>query len=158
VIATYHLGPLDAAETRAYIEHRLHTVGWNGDPSFSDDAYEAIYEFTGGIPRRINTLCDRLFLMGYLDEIRDFRSPQVREVIRDIRQEFVLPAAEPLPAKPEETRERGQPNQSADTYDALESMDKRLAKMERSVISVLGLLKKILSLPSVKNLGQKEQS
>jgi general secretion pathway protein A len=32
VIASYHLGPMDAGETRAYIEHRLHTVGWNGDP------------------------------------------------------------------------------------------------------------------------------
>ena len=35
-------------------------------------------------------------------------------------------------------------------------MEKRLAKMERSVVSVLGLLKKILSLPNVKNLEHKE--
>ncbi len=31
VIASYHLGPMDAAETRAYVEHRLATVGWQGD-------------------------------------------------------------------------------------------------------------------------------
>jgi hypothetical protein len=35
VIATYHLGPMDALETQAYIEHRLLTVGWKGDPSFT---------------------------------------------------------------------------------------------------------------------------
>jgi hypothetical protein len=40
--------------------------------------------------------------------------------------------------------------------EALDSMEKRLAKMERSVISVLTLLKKILSLPSVRNLERKE--
>ena len=34
VIASYHLGPMDAAETQAYIEHRLNHVGWNGDPRF----------------------------------------------------------------------------------------------------------------------------
>ena len=34
VIASYHLGPLDATETQAYIEHRLHHVGWNNDPRF----------------------------------------------------------------------------------------------------------------------------
>jgi putative secretion ATPase (PEP-CTERM system associated) len=38
VIASYHLGPMDAQETRAYIEHRLQTVGWKGDPAFSDEA------------------------------------------------------------------------------------------------------------------------
>ncbi|MDO9190267.1 MAG: XrtA-associated ATPase, partial [Sulfurimicrobium sp.] len=65
VIATYHLGPMDATETRSYIEHRLHTVGWHGDPSVSDEAFSAIYDYSGGIPRKINTLCDRLFLMGY---------------------------------------------------------------------------------------------
>jgi type II secretory pathway predicted ATPase ExeA len=34
VVASYHLGPLDADETRGYIEHRLRTVGWQGTPSF----------------------------------------------------------------------------------------------------------------------------
>lgn len=157
VIATYHLGPMDSTETRAYIEHRLHTVDWHGDPALSDDAFAAIYDFTGGIPRKINTLCDRLFLMGYLEEIHDFSSADVLEVIGDIQQEFVLP-----PTKNRSRTERGingsptEPNGS--TYEALESMDKRLAKMERSVISVLGLLKKMLSLPSVKNLSNKEPS
>jgi hypothetical protein len=155
VIATYHLGPMDSTETRAYIEHRLHTVDWHGDPSLSDDAFADIYDFTGGIPRKINTLCDRLFLMGYLEEIHDFSSAEVLEVIGDIQQEFVLP-----PTKHRSRTERGingsLTESNGSTYEALESMDKRLAKMERSVISVLGLLKKMLSLPSVKNLGNKE--
>jgi hypothetical protein len=56
VIASYHLGPMDAQETRAYIEHRLATVGWNGDPSFDDGAHAAIFAYTGGIPRKVNTL------------------------------------------------------------------------------------------------------
>ena len=39
VIATYHLGPMDLAETQSYIEHRLATAGWQGDPSFDEDAF-----------------------------------------------------------------------------------------------------------------------
>ena len=58
VIASYHLGPMDAQETRAYIEHRLATVGWNGDPSFDDAAHAAIYAYSGGIPRKVNTLME----------------------------------------------------------------------------------------------------
>ena len=149
VIATYHLGPMDAIETRAYIEHRLHTVGWRGDPSLTEDAFAAIHDFTGGIPRKINTLCDRLFLMGYLEEMRNFTKSEVTEVIGDIQQEFELPA-EKTDAKTEKTSGNGQAETIGNANDALESMDKRLAKMEKSVISVLGLLKKILSLPSVK--------
>lgn len=155
VIATYHLGPMDAAETQAYIEHRLLTVGWNGNPSLNEDAYAAIYEYTGGIPRKINTLCDRLFLMGYLEEIRAFGSEEVAEVIRDIGQEFVLPTAK-TESRNTHASPHGQAAPPANPNEALEIIEKRLAKMERSVISVLGLLKKILSLPSVKNLEHKE--
>lgn len=92
VIATYHLGPLDAAETRFYIEHRLTTAGWSGDPLLHDDIFGAIYSFTGGIPRKINTLCDRLLIMGCLEELHTLGSTEINEVIRDIQQEFDLPA------------------------------------------------------------------
>lgn len=84
VIASYHLGPMDAAETEAYIMHRLQTAGWSGDPSFSADAFTAIHRFTGGIPRKINVLCDRLLLMGPLDEKHAFTGKEVAEVIDEL--------------------------------------------------------------------------
>lgn len=68
VIAAYHLGPLDAEDTKNYIEHRLRVVGWQGRPTISDEAYEEIHRQTGGVPRRINVFCDRLLLVGYLEE------------------------------------------------------------------------------------------
>jgi hypothetical protein len=68
VLASYHLGPLTEAETRSYIEHRLKMVGWEGDPHWDDAAYAAVYRHTGGIPRRINTLCSRILLYGSLEE------------------------------------------------------------------------------------------
>ncbi|RFC33388.1 MAG: putative secretion ATPase, PEP-CTERM locus subfamily [Candidatus Nitrotoga sp. SPKER] len=142
VIATYHLGPLDALETKDYIEHRLHTVGWNGDPSLSEDAFFEIYNFTGGIPRKINTLCDRLFLMGYLEERHNFRSSDVTEVLSDIQQELALPISE---TAAQNTSNMPQIEQKEDPQGSLGNMDERLFKMENSVISVLDLLKRILS-------------
>src|SRR5438874_1890287 len=68
VIASYHLGPLDRAETQAYIEHRLHHVGWNEDPRFELACFDLIHTWSGGIPRRINTLCNRLMLAVFLGE------------------------------------------------------------------------------------------
>ena len=45
VTASYHLGPLDRAETQAYIEHRLHHVGWAGDPEFEPACFDLIHSF-----------------------------------------------------------------------------------------------------------------
>jgi general secretion pathway protein A len=88
VIASCHLGPMDGAETEAYITHRLQTVGWKNDPSFSEDAFDAIHQHTGGIPRRINLLCDRLLLMGFMDEKHALTGAEVGEVISELNQEF----------------------------------------------------------------------
>ncbi len=68
VIASCHLGPMDLDETRAYIEHRLKLVGWKDDPKLSPELYAEVHQYTGGIPRRINTVVDRLLLFGYLEE------------------------------------------------------------------------------------------
>lgn len=61
-----HLGPLRADQIQRYIEHRLGKVGWTGIPSFSPGVFDDIYEFTGGLPRRINVLCNRLMLSRFL--------------------------------------------------------------------------------------------
>ena len=66
VIASCHLGPLSAAETRAYVEHRLRRVGWDAFPAIADAAFAGIHSFSGGIPRRINLLCTRVLLAGWL--------------------------------------------------------------------------------------------
>jgi general secretion pathway protein A len=148
VIATYHLGPMDVAETRTYIEHRLHTVGWHDDPVLNDDAYVAIHEFTGGIPRKINTLCDRLFLMGFLEELHQFNKSHVDEVIRDIQQEFEPPETQSSEAS------------SSDVEEAIdlpatgfEYMDERLGRMERAMHSVIDAIKKI-TVTSKRNLPE----
>ena len=91
VIASYHLGPLDSEETRSYIEHRLHHVGWSDDPIFESDAFSIIYGYTGGIPRRINTLCDRLLLGAFLAERHTIGEQNVREVIEELKEEFASP-------------------------------------------------------------------
>ncbi|MCB1954268.1 MAG: ATPase, partial [Rhodocyclaceae bacterium] len=88
VIASYHLGPLDVEETKAYIEHRLKHVGWTPDsPSFSADAFEDIYRASGGIPRRVNTLCDRLLLAGFLAEKLALTAAEVGEVVAEMKEE-----------------------------------------------------------------------
>jgi putative secretion ATPase (PEP-CTERM system associated) len=91
VIAACHIGPMDATETQAYIEHRLGHCGWTNSPSFSPDAFPAIYEGSGGIPRRINAICDRLLLSGFLSNTKAFAEADVFEVVREIENETLAP-------------------------------------------------------------------
>src|SRR5215472_16804209 len=89
VIASYHLGPLDRDETQTYIEHRLKHVGWNNDPQFEPGCFEHIHQLTGGIPRRINTLCDRLLLAGFLSERHKVDVADVEAIGRELTEELV---------------------------------------------------------------------
>ena len=88
VIASYHLGPLDKGETQAYIEHRLTHVGWKGDPQLRARGLELIHTASGGIPRRINTLCNRLLLAGFLGEKHAFGVADVQAIAREISEEL----------------------------------------------------------------------
>ncbi|NIR32690.1 MAG: AAA family ATPase [Gammaproteobacteria bacterium] len=87
VTAAYHLNPLDPDETRAYVKHRLHTAGWQDDPRLAEDIYPEVHRLTGGVPRRINTLCDRLLLYGYLEELHVLERDRLLTVVADMQEE-----------------------------------------------------------------------
>ena len=88
VIATYHLNPLDDEETRTYIEHRLSCANYRGRPTFTDQAYTAIYRGSEGVPRRINNLCDRILLFAFLEEVENVDADVVEAVARELGGEF----------------------------------------------------------------------
>jgi general secretion pathway protein A len=93
VIAACHIDPLDADDTRGYIEHRLRRAGWNGVPLFMPDAFEAIFAASAGVPRRINRLCDRLLLSGFLADQRVFSADNAHAVAGEIDHETLVPAS-----------------------------------------------------------------
>jgi putative secretion ATPase (PEP-CTERM system associated) len=90
IIAACHLDPLEPDETRAYVEQRLAQAGWQGDPEITDGAFDLIHVCSGGIPRRINLLCSRLFLYGSVDERHVLTAADVRAVLKDFRQELLF--------------------------------------------------------------------
>ncbi|QOY95695.1 AAA family ATPase [Massilia sp. UMI-21] len=79
VIARYHLGPLTAPETGAYVAHRLAVAGaaaGTAASAFPPALTSRIHALTHGVPRRINLLCDRALLGAYVEN-----SPQVTRPI-----------------------------------------------------------------------------
>src|SRR5436309_2809435 len=99
ITAAYHLRPLSEADTRAYIEHRLHCAGWKGDPQLTDDCFPAIYRHTDGVPRRINSLCSRLLLFGFLEGSHTITAADAEQVAGELRSELSAVTATGGPAK-----------------------------------------------------------
>ena len=91
VIASYHLDPLDKDDTQEYIEYRLKCVGWQHDPMFEEAAYEKIYQFTEGVPRRINILCGRLILHAAIEELHVITVKTIDDVIEEFNEESNQP-------------------------------------------------------------------
>jgi len=135
VIATYHLNPLDLAEMRSYIEHRLKLVGWHSDPVFTNDAFERIFAYTQGVPRRINNLCDRTLLYAFLEELHRIDGEVVRIVGDEIDNEFIGDALDNKPRAPEPVQDAPvQPLESmARMMFDKANVQQRLASLERAV-------------------------
>lgn len=87
VIATHHLEPMQEEELPEYVLHRLSLCGWQNDPMFTDDAFKLMFDYSGGVPRRLNNLCSRILLFGALEETHVIDAGLVRQVIDDLRQD-----------------------------------------------------------------------
>jgi len=79
----YNLEPLDIQNTLNYVVHRLKCAGASRG-IFSREAVEALYKYTGGIPLRINNLCDRSLLIGLMRKARIVDSKVVQDAIEDL--------------------------------------------------------------------------
>jgi hypothetical protein len=88
-------------ECKAYIEYRMAQVGWDGSILLSTEAYESIFHFTRGVPRKINSLMDRVLLYGFLEDLQAFDDDVVQSVVAEVSSEmfqsvqssYVQPAA-----------------------------------------------------------------
>jgi general secretion pathway protein A len=80
----YHLGPLDLAETIGYVRHHVHTAGYTTGPLFTDDAIARIFEFTKGLPRRINQVCTTALMAGLIDQKQLLDETTIRKAIAEI--------------------------------------------------------------------------
>jgi len=64
----FHLGPLALADINQYITHRMAVAGCSNHNVFGEDCFEIIHNYSGGIPRLVNTLCDTALLVAFADD------------------------------------------------------------------------------------------
>jgi general secretion pathway protein A len=89
------LYPLDASETKQYIEQRLQTAGAATFDShiFTEEAIAAVFSYSRGLPRLINTICESALITAYAKQLRSVTPDMIEEVAREFR--FDMPRVFP---------------------------------------------------------------
>jgi general secretion pathway protein A len=131
IIASYHLGALSPEECGHYVLHRMRQAHWANDPLFRQDALKAVFQHSGGIPRRINTLCSRLLLLGYLDQLHMFTGEDVARVAADLRAEIGEVSA---PAKGQYLGATG--GRDTGLSARIDTLERRLELLQRITMSL----------------------
>jgi len=80
----YHVRTLTDSEVKEYIIHRIGVAGITKS-LFKNDLYQEIIKFTGGVPRLINTLCDKLLTCGFADSSKIIDSKDFKNAINELQ-------------------------------------------------------------------------
>ena len=108
----YHIFPLNLSETEEYIKGLLKAVGSKNAKLFSKDAISLIHQYSSGIPRNINSLCDNALLLGYSKEKRNISATMIQECYNDMHPAGTLFVEETI-EKPSEGSKKIKPRRLA---------------------------------------------
>lgn len=99
----FHVGALSQDETWEYIVHRLTVAGCTEGDIFDKDVLSLIYKYTGGIPRKINILCDTALICAFADSVKRVDETVMKEAINELQWQPVA-AKSPRPAQSRSAR------------------------------------------------------
>ncbi len=143
VIAAHHLEPMQKGEIEPYIIHRLKIVGWDGNPAFDQRVFAELYEASGGIPRRINQIANRLLLLGAVEERNRIDAAMLQNVLSEMAAERAFPAAAPAPMpEPEKSYEpvKAMPTTPRVDKEMLEEYlaerDAQIAELQQAIVEM----------------------
>ena len=97
VIAAHHLEAMEPAELEPYVLHRLGQVGWSGNPSFDQRVFSELHTASGGIPRRVNQIANRLLLLGAVEQRTRIDAAMLQAILSEMASDSAFPAAAPQP-------------------------------------------------------------
>ena len=130
--------PLDEEQTRSYILSRLERAGANGQPAiFDDEALKTVYEYSRGIPRIINNLCENAMVNAFAREVRTVNPEMISEVAADFRL-GLKPSVPEQPAEASSITAESNESMLRSLFRALRSMDDAQRLDEKPIPSADG--------------------
>lgn len=143
VIAAHHLEPMQKSEIEPYIFHRLQKVGWEGNPAFDQRVFAELYEASGGIPRRVNQIANRLLLLGAVEERSRIDASMLQSVLKEMEAERAFPEAAPTALKSKEPEYEPvkamptAPRVELETFEAaMADRDSQIAELQQAIVEL----------------------
>jgi putative secretion ATPase (PEP-CTERM system associated) len=128
----YHITPLSIDETAGYIQHRLNVAGNQKAIRLEDDLLYIIYQFSRGIPRLINILCDFSLLTAYVEGKIEVTADLIKEVVEDLESNDYWNGAKYSPESGKNTGEA----ESSELQDA-KDLALRIVKLENMLSQII---------------------
>jgi len=88
ITVRYHLAALSRFEAAQYVQHRLEVSGAKGVPFFTQPALWRVFNYSRGIPRLVNAVCDKALLAGYVEKSDRITYRMVGRAIRELEGDF----------------------------------------------------------------------
>jgi general secretion pathway protein A len=151
VSVQYHLNPLDHKETREYVVYRLARAGGSG--IFTDSALDKLFDYTKGVPRRLNTCCDLALVAGFAEGRREIDGEFIDTVMatQGIGVETLGPSAAPAAApttEPEPGYRQPAAPRPTPAHDglglAVAELSSRLSRLEGLALELYGQMLPVL--------------
>jgi general secretion pathway protein A len=151
VIATHHLEAMEQTEVQQYIEHRMKCVDWEGNPAFDQRVFAEIFKATGGVPRRINQIVNRLLLLGAVDKRTRIDGGLLSQVLADMSDDGTIalsstpraatvhpgPRSQPAASRPAEPVSAAAPGIDPALFEsALAERDAQIVELQQAVIEL----------------------
>ena len=131
IAVTVHLGALTLKETGDYIRHRLRVAGNENGVLFSPGAIDGIYDYSKGIPRLINIICDFALVTAYSDSKKAIDADMIKEIVSDMTEEAPEIRALAVASSSSLNEEIAEK-----MHAALSSLDRRLQNIEASLTAL----------------------
>lgn len=126
-----HLGPMGVEDVKAYVQHRLRVAGANGAEVFDDEALEAVFRHSGGVPRLVNILCDTALVFGFGERAPRIGAGLVDDVV-EARRVGGLFSEPPGPRAPVPNPESTGPAEASSALEErLGVLEDRVGEVER---------------------------
>ena len=164
IIAAHHLEAMQEQEIEPYITHRMRLVGWTGNPAFEPALFAALHGASGGVPRRLNQLMNRLLILGALEQRQLIDVAMLRQVQSElghdsahrdlpahalapvapasaVHQPVAAPAPAPAPTSAPTSAPASEPAASftlTDLHAALAERDAQIAELQQAGIELAG--------------------
>ncbi|MFN4134215.1 MAG: XrtA/PEP-CTERM system-associated ATPase [Novosphingobium sp.] len=159
VIASHHLDAMEPGEVGPYVQHRLALVGWQGRPAFEPRVFADLAKASGGVPRRVNQIVNRLLLMGAVEQRDLIDTAMLEAVLADLAGDGFAssqPKVTPVPMaeapkvelashsapQPFLSGSAVEPSPAAVTFDesvwraALAERDEQIAELQQAIIEL----------------------